>query len=169
MKNIELKKTIASILDSAQPLKGHSGMYIAEWVNEYGFKCTYHFNGDMKEELLKRAGQLKRASSPKYTYKGWKIIQEGMAFLERNKNVIDTLYDIDYQMKKHGYDVHKACSIVFKDKKFLPSGFRKRYGGYDSTRYIPFCCVADKEYEIELLIQLLPTLPKAWLDEIGIL
>lgn len=171
MKNIELKKAIASILESAHPLKkDQSGMYIAEWINEYGFKCTYRFSEDMREALLKRAGQLQRAPSQKYTYKSWEVLQKGMAFLEKNKNVIGALYDIDYQMKEHGYDVQQACSIVFKDKKKLPPGFYKCYLGYGYPRYTHFCCVADnKKYEIDLLIRLLPTLPKAWLDEIDIL
>lgn len=163
-----LKKEISSILDSARPIKkDRSGMLIAERVNECGFKCTYRFSEDMRSELQKRAGQLERNPSPKS--KSWEIIQKGLVFLERNKNVINTLYDIDYQMTEHGYDVHEACRIVFKDKKVLPPGFTKYYVGYGHTRYTHFCCRADTEYAIDFLIRLLPTLPKAWLDEIDLL
>lgn len=56
-----LKKEVATILDSAQPLKRVNRLdgeiYVAERINEYGFKCTYQFREESRNELLRRAGQ----------------------------------------------------------------------------------------------------------------
>lgn len=165
MKNGELKKEIASILDSAIPdKKDQWGITrIVERTNDYGFKCTYRFSEDMREELLKRAGQLKKKSSPKY--KPWEYIQKGLLFLEENQEAIQVLYDIDYLMKEHGYDAQESCGILFKDKKALPPGFYKKYLHHTGPKF--YVTLTDGSlYGVECLIKQLPILPKAWLKEI---
>lgn len=67
---MSLKKQLANILDTAiisgsgkvgrTRYTANHDIYVAERVNEHGYKCTYHFEGDYKEELLKRAASIQR-------------------------------------------------------------------------------------------------------------
>lgn len=164
MKNNGLKKEISAILDSAQPVKGQPGMYVAERINDYGLKCTYCFNEDMKTELLKRAGQPRKSNSKS---RSWEYIQKGLLFLQENQHIIPTILDIDYLMKKYGYDVQAACKVLFKDKKTLPQGFYREHIGYAFTRYTEFRVKANggSQCSVSRLIELIPILPKAWLEK----
>lgn len=162
MKSCRLKDEIGVILNSARPLEGQTNMYITEKVNEHGLKCTYRFSEDAKEVLQGRTRQQKKSPSK---YKGWEYIQKRLSFLERHKEVIQTLFDINYLLNAHNYDTQKACQILFRDKKVLPSGFRKEYSRY--TGCSDYIVTADNSrYTIDSLISLLPTLPKAWLKEV---
>ena len=75
-------------------------------------------------------------------------------------------------MEKHGYDVQNACKVLFKDKKALPAGFYRKsiheyYMGSEwYTKY--YFEAAGKQWHLERLIDLLPMLPKGWLDGIEI-
>lgn len=164
MKNIGLKKEIAAILGSAQPVKGQPGTYVAERVNECGLKCTYRFNEDMKTELLKRAGQPRKSNSKS---RSWEYIQKGLLFLQENQHIIPTLLDINYLMKEQGYSVQAACEVLFKNKKTLPQGFYREHIGYAFTRYTEFRVKANggSQCSVSRLIDLIPILPKAWLEK----
>lgn len=160
-----LKKEVATILDNAQPLKrvnrSDGEIYVAERINEYGFKCTYQFREESRNELLRRAGQPLKKTLPKN--RNGEYIQKGLLFLERNKDVIQTLCDINYLMREHNYDIQEACRILFKDKKVLPPGFHEAHSYKGFVTYH----ILDNSYTIERLIELVPMLPIAWLKEIS--
>lgn len=117
VRNVSLKKEIEDILENARPSKN---LCVSERINEQGFKCTYSFPGNMREELMRRASRPKRQQPQ---YRGGEYTQKGLALLEKNREAIQVLFDIRYLMEKHGYDVQNACKVLFKDKKALPAGF----------------------------------------------
>lgn len=167
VRNVSLKKEIEDILENARLSKN---LCVSERINEQGFKCTYSFPGNMREELMRRASRSKRQQPQ---YKGGEYTQKGLALLEKNREAIQVLFDIRYLMEKHGYDVQNACKVLFKDKKALPAGFcrksiREYYMG--SVWYTKYCFeAAGKQWHsLERLIDLLPMLPKAWLEGIEI-
>lgn len=144
-------------------------MYVAERVNEYGYKCAYHFEGDYKEELLKRAASIQRGTPCKF--KEWQNgnrTQKVMLFLKENKEVLQALSDIDYLMRTYNYDAQEACSVLFKDKKKLPSCFRLESKNKQSKALIyRFDMVGYYENRnIEYLIGVVRILPKSYLKGI---
>ena len=167
VRNVSLKREIADILENARLSKN---LYVSERINEQGFKCTYSFPGNMREELMRRASRPKRQQPQ---YKGGEYTQKGLAFLEKNREAIQVLFDIRYLMEKHGYDVQNACKVLFKDKKALPAGFcRKSVPYYMSSVQNTECCfgaAGKQQHSLERLIDLLPMLPKAWLEGIEII
>lgn len=144
-------------------------IYVAERVNEYGYKCTYRFEGDYKEELLKRAASIQRGTPCKF--KEWQngnSTQKVMLFLKENKEALQALIDIDYLMRTYNYDVQKACGILFKDKKKLPSCFR--LDGKNGRSKTPVYRFDMSGYygnrNIEYLIGIVRILPKSYLKGI---
>lgn len=166
VRNVSLKKEIEDILENARPSKN---LYVSERINEQGFKCTYSFPGNMREELMRRASRPKRQQPQ---YRGGEYTQKELALLEKNREAIQVLFDIRYLMEKHGYDVQNACKVLFKDKKALPAGFCRKSVPYymSSVWYTKYCFEAagKQQPSLERLIDLLPMLPKAWLDGIEI-
>lgn len=145
-------------------------MYVAERVNEYGYKCAYHFEGDYKEALLKRAASIQRETPMKF--KEWQNgngTQKVMLFLKENKEALQALSDIDYLMRTYNYDAQEACSVLFKDKKKLPSCFRLESKNKQSKALIyRFDMVGYYgNRNIEYLIGIVRILPKSYLKEIG--
>lgn len=159
------KKEMTSLIENARLRKVNGQkLYVVERLNEQGFICTYKFPEDMREEILRRINHPKRQ---KDQCKGGKPTQEKLAFLKKHKELIQVLFDIQYLLKTYtNYTVHEACSVLFKDKKKLPSGFyRKYYGGYQDIRY----CIrysGEQHYSVKDFIDLLPILPKTWLEGI---
>ena len=175
---VSLKKEITSVLDNAKLVESRkarrsrvweTNMYVTERVNEHGCTCTYCFNGDIKEALLKRAASIQRETPMKF--KEWQNgnrTQKVMLFLKENKEALQALSDIDYLMRTYNYDAQEACSVLFKDKKKLPSCFRLEsknkqskapiyrfdMGGYYGNR------------NIEYLIGIVRILPKSYLKGI---
>lgn len=162
------KKEMTSLIENAR-LRNVNGqkVYVVERLNEQGFICTYKFPEGMREEILRRINHPKRQ---KYRCKGGKSTQEKLAFLKKHKELIQVLFDIQYLMKSRaGRTVHEACVVLFKDKKKLPSGFyRKSVTNYYPGVYqnIKYCIGYSKEqhYSVESFIDLLPILPKTWLE-----
>ncbi|UVS57324.1 hypothetical protein NXX16_18480 [Bacteroides fragilis] len=111
VRNVSLKREIEDILENARLSKN---LCVSERINEQGFKCTYSFPGNMREELMRRASRPKRQQPQ---YKGGEYTQKGLALLEKNREAIQVLFDIRYLMEKHGYDVQNACKVLFKDKR----------------------------------------------------
>lgn len=177
---MSLKKEVASILDTAvisesgkirltRYTADNHNMYVAERVNEYGYKCAYHFDGDYKEELLKRAASIQRGTPCKF--KEWQngsSTQKVMLFLKENKEVLQVLSDIDYLMRNYNYDAQEACGILFKDKKKLPSCFR--LDGKNGRSKMPVYRFDMSGYcgnrNIEYLISIVRILPKSYLKGI---
>lgn len=177
---MSLKKEVASILDTA--VISESGkvrhtrygannhdIYVAERVNEHGHKCTYRFNGDYKEELLKRAASIQRGTPCKF--KEWQngnSTQKVMLFLKENKEVLQVLSDIGYLMRNYNYNAQEACGILFKDKKKLPSCFR--LDGKNGCSKTPVYHFDMSGYygnrNIEYLIGIVRILPKSYLKGI---
>lgn len=160
--NKSLKKQIASILDDARstseranPLTGD--IYVSERVNEHGYKCTYRFSEEMKDELLKRADRFNRKPAEK---NGGLAFQKGLLFLKENTGVLQTLFDIQHLIGSYKYTAQDACRILFKDKKGLPLGFCKK-GPY-------YYMSMDYSHSIDYYVRLLPMVPKAWLKGIEI-
>lgn len=177
---MSLNKELANILDIAVITESgkvrhtrygadNHNMYVAERVNEYGYKCAYHFSGDYKEELLKRAASLQRRTPCKF--KEWQngnSTQKVMLFLKENKEVLQVLSDIGYLMRNYNYNAQEACGILFKDKKKLPSCFRldgkNRYSKVSVYRFNASGYSGDRN--IEYLIGIVRILPKAYLKGI---
>lgn len=175
---MSLKKEVASILDTAVISESgkvrhtrygadNHNMYVAEIVNEYGYKCAYHFSGDYKEELLKRAASIQRGTPCKF--KEWQngnSTQKVMLFLKENKEVLQVLSDIGYLMRN--YNAQEACGILFKDKKKLPSCFR--LDGKNGRSKTPVYRFNMSGYygnrNIEYLIGIVRILPKSYLKGI---
>lgn len=177
---MSLKKEMANILDTAiisgsgkvkrtRYTANNHDIYVAERVNEYGYKCTYRFEGDYKEELLKRAASIQRGTPCKF--KEWQngnSTQKVMLFLKENKEVLQVLSDIGYLMRNYNYDAQEACGILFKDKKKLPSCFRLESKNKQSK--VPLYSFDTGAYfgnrNIEYLIGIVRILPKSYLKEI---
>lgn len=176
---VSLKKEITDILDNAKLVEnrksGHTqvsetDMYVTHRVNEQGYECTYYFGGESsKEMLLKRAASLQREMPMKF--KEWQNgnrTQNVMLFLKENKEALQALIDIDYLMRTYNYDVQKACGILFKDKKTLPSCFRLESKNKQSKA--PLYSFDTGAYfgnrNIEYLIDIVRILPKSYLKEI---
>lgn len=180
-----LKKEIGSILDGAKFIgnrkveyslyrgrKVHllqTNMYVTERINEQGYKCVYHFDGDIKEELLRRAASIRKKIPYKFKDSENGIrTQKVILFLKEHKESLQALCDINYLMKTYNYDVQKACSVLFKDKKTLPSCFcleRKS----DRSKISTYRFYMDGYYqhtEIEYLLDMLRILPKSYLKGI---
>lgn len=163
-KKVTLKKEIGAILENAHPVRG---LCVSERINEQGFKCTYSFPENMREEILQRASKPKRQQTPNW---GAEYIQKGLALLGKNREAIQVLFDIRYLMEEHGYNVQKASKVLFKDRKELPAGFHRKtvracYGAVWNTEY--YIVDAKKQrYSLKRLIDLLPILPKAWLKDV---
>lgn len=167
VRNVSLKREIEDILENARLSKN---LCVSERINEQGFKCTYSFPGNMREELMRRASRPKRQQPQ---YRGGEYTQKGLALLEKNREAIQVLFDIRYLMEKHGYDVQNACKVLFKDKKALPAGFCRKSVPYymSSVRNTEYCfgAAGKQQPSLERLIDLLPMLPKAWLEGIEII
>lgn len=174
---MSLKKELASILDTAvisgsgkvgrtRYTANNHNIYVAERVNEYGYKCTYHFEGDYKEELLKRAASIQRGTPCKFQeWQNGNSTQKVMLFLKENKETLQVLSDIDYLMRNYKYDAQEACGILFKDKKKLPSCFRP--DGKNGRSKTPVYRFDMSGYygnrNIEYLIGIVRILPKSYL------
>ena len=149
---MSLKKQLANILDTAiisgsgkvgrTRYTANHDIYVAERVNEHGYKCTYHFEGDYKEELLKRAASIQRGTPCKF--KEW-----------QNGNSTQKV-------------MQEACGILFKDKKKLPSCFR--LDGKNGRSKTPVYRFDMSGYygnrNIEYLIGIVRILPKSYLKGI---
>ena len=175
---VSLKKEITDILDNGKLVEnrksGHTqvsetDMYVTHRVNEQGYECTYYFDESSKEMLLKRAASLQREMPMKF--KEWQNgnrTQKVMLFLKENKETLQALIDIDYLMRTYNYDVQKACGILFKDKKKLPSCFRLESKNKQSKA--PLYSFDTGAYfgnrNIEYLIDIVSILPKSYLKEI---
>lgn len=175
---VSLKKEIADILDNAKLVErgkakrtriSETSMYVTQSVNEYGYKCTYYFDESSKEVLLKRAASIQRETPLKF--KEWQNgnrTQKVMLFLKENKEALQALIDIDYLMRTYNYDVQKACGILFKDKKTLPSCFRLESKNKQSKAplysFDTGVCFGNRN--IEYLIDIVRILPKSYLKEI---
>ena len=159
------KKEMTSLIENARLRKVNGQkLYVVERLNEQGFICTYKFPEDMREEILRRINHPKRQ---KDQCKGGKPTQEKLAFLKKHKELIQVLFDIQYLMKSRaGCTVREACTVLFKDKKKLPSGFYRKYYAYN--QYTAYCIGYSREqhYSAEDFIDLLPILPKTWLEGI---
>lgn len=177
---VSLVKEITSILDNAKLVEHRSSrrtrvaennMFVAERVNEQGYKCTYCFFGGDKDALLKRAASIQKGTPIKF--KEWQNgnkTQKVMLFLKENKEALQLLYDIHYLMKTHKYDVQEACSILFKDKKKLPPYFRLgSKNGRCATPIYLFDTSGRFDYRnIEYFIGIARTLPKSYLEGIDV-
>lgn len=170
-----LKKEITDILDNGKLVEnrksGHTqfsetDMYVTHRVNEQGYECTYYFGESSKEMLLKRAASIQREMPMKF--KEWQNgnrTQKVMLFLKENKEALQALIDIDYLMRTYNYDVQKACGILFKDKKKLPSCFRLdgKNGGSKTPIYRFDVGGYYGNRNIEYLIGIVRILPKSYL------
>lgn len=166
-KKVTLKKEIEAILENAHPVRG---LCVSERINEQGFKCTYCFPENMREEILQRASKPKRQQTSNGSAER---IQKGLALLEKNREAIQVLFDIRYLMEKHSYDVQKASRVLFKDKKELPAGFRREsvrayYGTSMWNTEYHIVDAKKQRYSLKHLIGLLPILPKAWLKDVEV-
>lgn len=164
------KKEMTSLIENARLRKVNGQeLYVVERLNEQGFICTYKFPEDMREEILRRINHPKRQ---KDQCKWGKSTQEKLTFLKKHKELIQVLFDIQYLMKaRANCTVREACRVLFKDKKKLPSGFYRKsvtnyYPGADWN--VRYCIGYSKEqhYSVESFINLLPILPKTWLEGI---
>lgn len=174
-RKMPLKKEITDILDNGKLVEnrksGHTqvsetDMYVTHRVNEQGYECTYYFDESSKEMLLKRAASIQREIPIKF--KEWQNgnrTQKVMLLLKENKETLQALIDIDYLMRTYNYDVQKACGILFKDKKKLPSCFRLESKNKQSKA--PLYSFDTGAYfgnrNIEYLIGIVRILPKSYL------
>lgn len=180
-----LKKEIGSILDEAEfigdrrveyPLyRGRkvqllqTNMYVTERINEQGYKCIYHFDGDIKGALLRRAASIRKEIPYKFKDSENGIrTQKVILFLKEHKESLQALCDISYLMKSHNYDVQEACRVLFKDKKTLPSCFclERKSGRSKISTYRFYMDGYYQHTEIEYLLDMLCILPKSYLKGI---
>lgn len=178
-----LKKEIGSILDEAEfvgdrkvECPRHTGrkyllqtnMYVTERINEQGYKCVYHFDGDSKEALLHRATSMQKETP--YRFKNSENgsgTQKVILLLKERKDALQALCDISYLMKTYNYDVQAACSVLFKDKKALPSCFRlERISNRKTSIYRFYLDGYYQHKEIKYFLEILKILPKSYLKGI---
>lgn len=182
---MSLKKEIANIVDSADFLGSRkiqcniyerkkqitqTNMYMTEVVNEHGFKCIYHFKGDYKDMLLKRAASIRKETTYKFKDReNGTSTQKIILYLKEHKEALQVLCDINCLMKARKYDTQEACSILFKDKKQLPSNIclESANGRCKPTIYRFYMGNYFQRTKIEYLIDyILPILPKSYFGRI---